>query len=335
MKFDFVDVFVRAAKITWKYKVLWIFGIFAGCSRSSSNSNSSSDFSGNGSQSPFSPEMERQIITFAETIGNWFENNPWVIYALIAFVLVMVVIQVFLSTVGISGLVRGVVQVESGAETLRFGELFTESLRYFWRVFGAGLLIWLPAMIFFFGLFILALLPLFSDNGSNEPAAAMGIFLFIFAFCCCLFPILIAVGLYNQMVNRAILAEELGFWESFKRGWQVLTKNILPILGVAVVIFIISLLAGLLIAIPILIPTFILLESFISGNIDSWQPFIILIAASLCYTPIFWLLNGILTTYTETVWTLSYLGFTRPEPNEPVIVEAPAPLPDSSPVNPL
>ena len=31
MKFNFGEVLTRAWQITWKYKVLWIFGILAGC----------------------------------------------------------------------------------------------------------------------------------------------------------------------------------------------------------------------------------------------------------------------------------------------------------------
>jgi len=31
MNFNFGEVLTRAWQITWKYKVLWIFGILAGC----------------------------------------------------------------------------------------------------------------------------------------------------------------------------------------------------------------------------------------------------------------------------------------------------------------
>ena len=31
MNFNFGEILTRAWQITWKYKVLWIFGILAGC----------------------------------------------------------------------------------------------------------------------------------------------------------------------------------------------------------------------------------------------------------------------------------------------------------------
>ena len=51
MNFDFIEVFTRAAKITWKYKVLWIFGILASCGRSSGGSSNSGGNGGGGSGS--------------------------------------------------------------------------------------------------------------------------------------------------------------------------------------------------------------------------------------------------------------------------------------------
>lgn len=317
MKFDFVDVFVRAAKITWKYKVLWIFGIFAGCSRSSGgNSNGGgSSYSADNAQNPFTPEMERQFMRFLTDAVEWFEKNPWVIYAFIAFVLISIILQIFLGTVGTAGLVRGVTRVEDGDASLSFGELFSESMGYFWRVFGAGLLIWLPLYIFLFSGIFLAILPILMSNG-NEPFAAGSFAVIFISVCCCFFPLAIGLGFYSTMVNRALLAEKLPFWEAFKRGWQVLTKNILLILGVGLVLYIIGVIIGVLLMLPILIPMLILLQMFLSDGFTSWQPLINIIILSLCYTPIFWFFNGILTTYTETVWTLSYLGFTRPK--EPI-----------------
>ena len=33
MNFDFGEVLSRAWQIIWKHKILWVFGIFAGCAR--------------------------------------------------------------------------------------------------------------------------------------------------------------------------------------------------------------------------------------------------------------------------------------------------------------
>jgi hypothetical protein len=52
---------------------------------------------------------------------------------------ISIVLQIFFNLVGTAGLARGVVQAENGAVDIQFGELFSESLGYFWRLFGAAL----------------------------------------------------------------------------------------------------------------------------------------------------------------------------------------------------
>ncbi len=43
----------------------------------------------------------------------------------------------------------------------------------------------------------------------------------------------------------------------------------------------------------------------------------------LClYIPVSLLLNGIVVSYTEAAWTLTYMRLVRPQDNAPVIIEA-------------
>jgi hypothetical protein len=50
-----------------------------------------------------------------------------------------------------------------------------------------------------------------------------------------------------------------------------------------------------------------------------------LLIAGLCfaaYQPVLILLNGILTAYIQSAWTLTYMRLTAPKENAPVLVEA-------------
>jgi hypothetical protein len=85
---------------------------------------------GTGGQ-PF-PQLQQ---TF-EQIGQWISDNPWIVAVFILLILVFVVLALFLGTIGRVGLIRGTYQAEQGAARLVFGELFSESMPYFWRVFG-------------------------------------------------------------------------------------------------------------------------------------------------------------------------------------------------------
>ena len=325
MKFDIVEVFIRAAKITWKYKVLWIFGILASCGRRSGGS-SNSGGNGNGSGTggnPLSSEMMRQAEAFFTSVGRWFEQNTWIIFALIVFVLIVIILQTFFILIGTAGLARGVVKVENGAEQLVFGELFSESLGYFWRLFGAALVIWLPVMVIFIGLLFVGMIPLISSAQSGGNAMAGMSAVFFLSLCCCMFPVLIALGLYHVQVKRSILVDDLGVFDALARGWQIFSQNIIGLLLVGVVLFIASFIIGILVAIPVLLLIFPLMISFMQGNITSWQPFIATgIFLICCYSPVAWFITGIFTTYTESVRTLAYLRITKPAQEAPVMIEA-------------
>jgi hypothetical protein len=139
--------------------------------------------------------------------------------------------------------------------------------------------------------------------------------------CCCLFPISIALNLYHLQVKRSITVDDLGVLEALARGWQVLSKNILVLLIVGVVLFIAGSMVGVLLALPLLMLILPLMSVFIQGGITSWQPFIAVGIFALCYSPIAWLITGIVMTYTESVWTLTYLLLTKSKEETLIFVE--------------
>ena len=326
MKFDLLEVFIRAGKITWKYKILWIFGILASCGRGSgSNSNSSSRSNGSGTgENPFTPEMLRQIEVFLARMESWFQQNTWIVFALFAVFFIALILQIFFTLVGTAGLARGVVKAENGAESLQFGELFGESLDYFWRLFGAALVIWLPYFILFFAAMFIGLLPLINSGTSTPDMTAAGglVVLILIAVCCCAIPVSIALSLYHVQVKRSIIVDNLGVFGALGRGWQVFLQNIIPLLIIGIVLGIAGFIINLILLLPILLLVLPLMQTFIEGNITSWQPFIAVGIFVLCYSPVLWALNGILTTYTESVWTLAYLRSTTPKEVAPVFLEA-------------
>src|SRR3990172_5918369 len=151
MNFDFGYVLTRAWRIIWKNKVLWIFGIFAGCSRGGGGGGGGGGGSGgegysNGPSFGQPGEVER----FFEQAGQWIEQNPWIIAAIVAAVLLLIVLSIFLGTIGRIALIKGTYLAETGTESLSFGTLFQESLPYFWRVFGLSFLIGLALFLVIF-----------------------------------------------------------------------------------------------------------------------------------------------------------------------------------------
>lgn len=325
MNFDIMEVVTRAWQITWKYKVLWIFGMLASCGRGSNSSSSNNQGrTSNGqfsSDGPFSNEMLQQMREFFERVGNWFSENPWVIVALVLCFLLVWILQTFLTVTGSIGLIRGAHQADLGAEQIMFGSLFSESLRYFWRVIGLGLTVFLPVILVLIGFFVLIIT--FSDKTPSSGAAIPGvILLMVISLCCCFLPLMIALGLYYSQALRALILEDLGVFKSLLRGWEVFRKNIIGLILMSVIIFVINLIIGLIVAIPIYIAIFPLLFKIMGEGITSWQPFLVAGTFLVCYSPIAWFLNGVLTTYTETIWTLIYLRVTQPKEITPIFLQA-------------
>ncbi len=322
MNFDIMEVFTRAWKITWKHKVLWIFGILASCGRGSGgNSNSSSNNNYQSGDSPFTNEMSRQILEFMQKLTDWFTENLWILITFIVFVFVLWIIQIFLSTMGSIGLIRGVYHAEMGAEKISFGNLFRESLGYFWRIVGLASVVFVPVIIALIVMFVALIFTI--EASSNSAGSVFGMFsLLVFGLCCCFLPFMAALGMYYTQASRALILEDLGVSASISRGWEIFRKNIVGLLVMTVILFFVSLIIGIVIAIPIYIAIFPIMFSFLEGNINSWQPFILAGVFVLLYSPVAWFLSGVLLTYTETIWTLIYMRVTLPKEEAPVMIEA-------------
>jgi hypothetical protein len=306
MNFNFGEVLTRAWQIIWKHKVLWIFGIFAGCSRGggSGGGGMQGGGGGNGPGNQPLPELER---TF-EQIGQWIQDNPWIIAVVVLIGLVLLIISIFLGTIGRIGLIRGTYQAETGAERLNFGELFSGSTPYFWRVFGLSLVIFLIAILIFAPLALFGVL-----------TAGIG-FICVLPLICILIPVLWALSVVIEQANAAIVIDNMGIGDGLRKGWEVARANVGPIILLALIVFIGSGIIGFVIAIPIIAAVFPLIFSAASNNAN---PAWITVICCAIYFPILLLLSGILNAYVQSVWTLTYMRLTaKPSDSPPVVLEA-------------
>ncbi|HEY9152431.1 MAG TPA: hypothetical protein VIN60_06050, partial [Anaerolineales bacterium] len=164
---DYSEVLTKAWKIAWKFKVLWIFGILASCGQSRGgnfNFNNTYRTNGNGfsgSMPNLPPAMMEAITRFV----NLF-NNPTFIWqfvaAVIAVVCVIVLVEIFIGTMGRIGLIKGSAEADAGAEKLTFGGLWRESTPYFWRIFWLSFLIGAPIAVAIIAIvfgFLVAMIP--------------------------------------------------------------------------------------------------------------------------------------------------------------------------------
>ena len=294
---DYSEVLSRAWQTIWKHKVLWIFGILSGCA------NSSGGFGNN--------SMNYRQNT-SESVHRFIENTPQstlilLISAAIVIILILVVISVFFGTIGKIGLVRGTQLSDRDMEgKLGLGELFKGSLPYFWRAFLLSLLV---------SIVIAVALALMVVVGIVAAVFTLGIALVcILPLLCLLIPVGIVVNLVVEQSIIAIVTEDLDVFGGLRRGWEVIRGNVGPF---ALMWLILNLairgIGGLILAIPMLVVFSPLIAAAIKGTHEAFRSGLIISAICFIgYLPFLILLSGILNSYVQSGWTLTFLRLTKP-----------------------
>lgn len=320
MSFNFGEVLTRAWQIIWKHRVLWIFGILASCGRGGGGGN------GGGGNSGFSTEgPDINIPPQLEQFFNWIAQNVTSFVAItIALVCVFWILAIFLGTIGKIGLIRGTWQAEGGDAHLVFGQLFSESTPYFWRMFGLSLIVGLPFAILIAAVAAgFALMAISASQGGDAVALGFLASVPILIGCLCLLvPVGFVINMIVRQAQNAIVLEDAGVLPSLSRGWDIFRSNLGPIIVMAIILAVLGLVAGFIIAIPVFIVVLPAVLTFMAGDGQNWTP-LALMGVCLClYIPVSLLLNGIVVSYTEAAWTLTYMRLVRPQDNAPVIIEA-------------
>ncbi|MFM8320050.1 MAG: hypothetical protein ACKOC5_03960 [Chloroflexota bacterium] len=222
---DYGEIFSKAWKIIWKHKILWVFGILASCGSrgggggGGGNYNfNNNDFSNGNIPAPF------------RNLPDWFnhpENFTGLIILIVVTLCIISIIALVLGVVGRAGLIRGAYHADRDENVvLSFGSLFSEGLRYFWRIFLLDLVVGLAFMVIVlavaavgFGVAAAAGISVSQLSDSASSAAAGGavfsvVMLFLFCLCCIFVPISIVVGLLLELAYPAIAIDELGVFGS-------------------------------------------------------------------------------------------------------------------------
>jgi hypothetical protein len=321
VNFNFGDVLTRAWQIIWKHKVLWIFGILASCGRGGGGGNGGGGNSGYDVSSGQPPDLPPQVLRWFQTIE---ENLTTIIVVTLAIVCIIWIVAIFLSIIGKTGLIRGTAQVEGGAQALGFGELFSGSVRYFWRMFGLSFILGLPALIFIVAVIAIVIVGAAAAGNNAETAALsfLGMLPLIIGGFCVLVPVMFVLGMIFRQAENAVVLEDMRVIPALARGWEVFRKNLGPVILMAIILGVIGFVAGLVIAIPFFVIVFPAMIAFMATGAQSTAPLIFMGACLLLYVPVAWVLQGIITAYTESAWTLTYLRLTNPQSGAPVMLEA-------------
>jgi hypothetical protein len=318
MNFNFGEVLSRAWQIIWKHKVLWIFGVLASCSQGGRGYNPGSNGGGGGTGRPGPTNLPPQLERLIEVIA---QNATTFIILAVSLVCIFWLISIFLGTIGRIGLIRGTWEVEGGAQNLIFGPLFSESTPYFWRVFGLSLIVGLP-FILLIGALVAALIVFgvaMSQGNQNSAFGFLGVLPVFLACLCVLIPLGIVVNMILRQAERAIVLENTSVLPGLSRGWDIFRSHLGEIILMAIILGVIGVVTGFIIAIPVFIVVIPAVIAFAAGNAQNWTPMIVAGALLCLYIPISLLLNGIVISFTESAWTLTYMRLTG-KPGAPDLV---------------
>jgi hypothetical protein len=305
MNFNFGEVLTRAAQITWKHKNLWLAGIIV----------SLFSFLSVPISLLFNPSMS--------SFSDPADVNRAVPLILLAngLVLLVTILAIPISVFGMAVPSLGTFQIEQGSEKVNFGVLLKAVLPYFWRALGIFLLVWMGTIFVMMALMALLMLVSLLTFGLGMLCAIPLFILFI--------PVAILVYALMEQAISAILVDNLGFSNALERAWELVKKNLGVMALISIILYLGATIIGMFISIPMLIPMFGFifnmgsepdLQAFeaLSRNMNLWM---------LAFSPLYALLQGILLTYMQSVWTLTYMRLTRStNPSQPLLgsVEAAA-----------
>jgi hypothetical protein len=196
--------------------------------------------------------------------------------------------------------------------------LLRDSLPYFWRVLGIFLLVWVGVFgvvfVFLACISVLSVVTL----GFGALCAFPLFILFI--------PVAILVYALVELGMSAVVVDNLGALQALRRAWDLTKQNLGAVTILSILIYLGSMVMSMIVSIPMLIPMFGLFTNAgmqpdpqifenVFRNMALWM---------LAFSPLYAILQGILLTFMQSIWTLAYMRLVKPQDNIPALVEVPA-----------
>jgi hypothetical protein len=327
---DIGYIFRRAWAITWRHKVLWLFGFFISLGAVGLR------FGGNSSQlqrlarelaREFPPDLQHQITDFVQ--------SPYFIVVVVVLVLLGLALSTGVALLGALGRAALVDQVRMAEEqdTVSVKGGWQAGMRHLWPVFLLRLLLGLPvALTTLVGALPVIGILLLLDGQTRPEIAIPGSFTLPLALFGCLGPSVCLSVLLTAPLNvlqwlavRACVLEERvlegrvleersvrgGVRGSLARAWALLREHIGPLalvwLGLLCIRIGVILVTGLPLAFVMMSLSFVIL---LTALFSPW----LFVALMFIIWLVVWLagaaVNSVVETFVSAVWTLVYRELT-------------------------
>jgi hypothetical protein len=333
---NYGEILKRAWDTIWKHKILWLFGLLASCTANSgggggggggSNTNysySNGDFA---QQNPFNFNFEKELnnLPFLNQSG-WEENIGLIVLigiSIFCLILILSLLFTALGSVGEIGLSSGSWRVDEGETKLTFSSLWASIKKPFWRVF---LLHFIPGILGF----ILAILIVGGVVLVSVLTLGVGLICMIPLFCVLglvLFAGGILVSLMIRLMIPMMVNEDVSLVDSVKKAFELLKLNFWPLILMGLILFVLQMVLGLILAIPIIMVVFGgVAAGLIGSELTNFDPTILIpfaLAFVCILVPVSMFISAVLQSYLGAAWTITYRRITGHEFGATTTAEVP------------
>lgn len=279
---DYPALLRRAWELTWKHKILWVFGLFASCS----GQNFQFNFSGpsNSIRYEFGQGELDQATRFFQQYGQE------ILAGFAVFFLCMCLLVLAFWAIGAlaqGSLIAGFSMAHEGS-IVTFNTAWEQGVRFFGRILVINLI---PLVLVLLAMVLVVL---------SLGVCALPLI-------CLALPIALAVSVLVKLAANAAVVEDLSVGEAVERAWQIMQTQLGELLVVGLILVVVGFIASLLIGAPFLLTAAPFLTGMLIGTEEAVRTGTgFLIACGALYLPVMILLNAVLSTFTNGAWTLAY-----------------------------
>ncbi|HEY2980815.1 MAG TPA: hypothetical protein VGJ22_06510 [Anaerolineales bacterium] len=298
MDFDFSEVLSRGWQITWKHKLLWIYGALPVLM---------SLF--------FVPIF--LIVPFGLTtdgaaeLVNWVENHSALVMVFYLLMFVSTLLSLAFRLWGTAALTVGAVRAEAGEEKLGFLELLRASLPHLPNILGALLLVFVAVLVLMVVFFVCSMVVGFITLGIGTMFVQL-----------LMYPLYLGIWIVLEQAQAAIVADGLSALDAVQRGWDLLKAHIAKYALIGVVVYLATAVVGFLLILPVMLPMWLLMfRSVMLESMPDTRFLTILTVIALVFTPVYALFTGVAMTFARATFVVTYLRLTRASEAPKVLLE--------------
>jgi len=237
---NYSAVVSKAWQYVWKHKILWLFALFAGSLFGGATGTSS--WTMNRSRANNQDHFWNRIpdsSSWSNGIETWFRSIPketwiWIGIGAFAVALILCVLSLFISTAGRAGLIKGLLMAEDRPEgsRLTLKEVWQGMKPYYWRLLLLRLFIGVAGFVIGIAVVLMVLFLTVISLGT--------ILLLLLPLVLLIIPIHWLIQSLVVHSTIALVDENLDIFKAIKHGWEVVSKNIWPMLVIMLIVVLIS-----------------------------------------------------------------------------------------------